>query len=72
MASFTTDSIIIVHTKARNYNIEGIHIKTAHAKKVVSRIFSCPLTLCKVFDIQIALFLPSEQASCEPVYMLEG
>jgi hypothetical protein len=35
MASFATDSIIIIHTKARIISIEGIqYIKPPNAKKV--------------------------------------
>jgi hypothetical protein len=34
MASFTTDSIIIIHTKARNYKHSRYSYKTTNAKKV--------------------------------------
>jgi hypothetical protein len=34
MASFATDSIIIICTKARNYKLGRYSYKTAHAKKV--------------------------------------
>jgi hypothetical protein len=61
MASFTTDSIIIIHTKARSYKHWRYSYKIAHAKKV--EIEYLDFNLCKVFGIQIVLFLPPEQAS---------
>jgi hypothetical protein len=46
-------------------SMEGIHIKLPNAKKVEIEYLAdlWVLTLCKVFDIQIALFLPHEQVS---------
>ena len=54
MASFATDSIIIIHTKSRNYKHWRFSCKNGHAKKVEVEY----LAECKVFNIQIALFLP--------------
>ena len=66
MASFTTDSIIIIHTKARSYKHWRYSYKIAHAKKVeleyLADLWLC--ARCLVFKLHFFYLLNRYLGGC--------
>ena len=71
LASITTESVIIIHTKARSYKCWRYSYKTAHAKKVELEYLAdlWPCARCLIFKLHFSCLL---NRCLRAVYMMEG